>query len=112
MKVIPILKALRQLIGYAFFIYIFLSTPLGVFFLPQFFLIKKYPYCFCTWYVLDIFACHVFHNTGSKRTISGWTGQHMYKYKRYYYQSKVIDFGFGENHCINTFISEKKKGYV
>lgn len=109
---IPILKALRQLLGYLFFAYVFLDTWLGVFFIIQFPFINKNTYCFFTWYILDIFACHVFHNTGSKRTISGWTGQHMHQYKRYYYVSVVIDFGFGENHCINEYLSEKKKGYV
>jgi hypothetical protein len=109
---IPILKALRQLLGYAFFAYLLLDTPLGVFFLVQFLFIKKYPYCFYTWYVLDIFACHVFHSTGSKRTISGWTGQHMHKSRRYYYQAKVIDFGFGKDHCFNTYLSELEKGNV
>lgn len=108
----PIIKALRQLLGYVFFAYLLLDTPLGVFFLVQFFFINKYSYCFFTWYVLDIFACHVFHGTGSKRTISGWTGQHMHTHKRYYYQSRVIDFGFGKNHCIKTFLGEKAKGYL
>lgn len=62
--------------------------------------------------MLDIFACHVFHNTGSKRTISGWTGQHMHLSKRYHYQAKVIDFGFGKGHCELTFKSEQVKGQV
>ena len=108
----PIIKALRQLLGYVFFAYLLLDTPLGVFFLVQFFFINKYSYCFFTWYVLDIFACHVFHGTGSKRTISGWTGQHMHKYRRYYYQAKAIDLIFGKDHCFKTFKSEHDKGYV
>ena len=108
----PILKALRQLVGYAFFGYLILGTPLGVFFLVQFFFISKYRYCFYTWYILDIFACHVFHDTGSKRTISGWTGQRMKRYRRYHYQAKAIDFAFGKDHCIKEFERERAKGYV
>jgi hypothetical protein len=108
----PVLRALRQLLGYAFFGYLLLGTPLGVFFLVQFFFISKYPYCFSTWLVLDIFACHVFHGTGVKRTISGWTGQHMHTSRRYYYQAKVIDFAFGKDHCFKTFKSERAKGYT
>lgn len=114
---IPILKALRQLFGYCLVAYLLLNTPLGVFFLLQFLFIKKYKYAFYTWYALDVLICHICHGTGIKRTISGWTGQHMHKYKRYYYQAIVIDWllellGDGPNHSLRTFNNEKKQGFV
>lgn len=62
--------------------------------------------------MIDILACHCIHKTGFKRSISGWTGQHMDSKKRYYYQSVVIDFGFGKNHCRQEYRKEKNRGHV
>lgn len=114
---IPILKAFRQLLGYCLAAYALLNTPIGVFFLVQFPLIKRYDFCFNTWYIIDVLLCHICHGTGYQRTISGWTGQHMYKHKRYYYQACVIDFlasavGDGPNHCYRAYLREKELGYI
>ena len=111
------LLTLRQLSGYCIVAYLLLNTPLGVFFLLQFPFIFKNKYCLGTWYVIDVMICHLCHGTGWKRTISGWTGQHMLTSKRYYYQSVVIDYlldllGDGENHCMRTYRSERKQGLV
>lgn len=113
---IPILKTLRQLLGYCLIAYTLLNTPLGVFFLALFPLIGRYEYCFNIWHTIDVLICSILHGT-HKRTISGWTGQHAQKYKRYYYQAKVIDFlaelaGDGLNHCHRAYLHELKKGLV
>ena len=120
--IIPILKSIRTLFSYVLAVSFIFSPfiPCGeyigyvvaTFFLIQLPLIRQYDYCLSTWYIIDILACHCVHATGTKRTISGWTGQHMQKYKRYYYQAKVIDLIFGEGHCERELIKERNKGYV
>lgn len=107
----PILKTLRTLISYLLVAF-FLLTPFGWIFLAQLPFIGVSRYCHHTWYVIDILVCHVCHNTGPKRTISGWTGQYMNSKKRYRYQSRVIDFMFGKGHCWQEYQHEKSKGYV
>jgi hypothetical protein len=120
--IIPLLKMLKNLTGYLFVAF-FLFSPfvpyghyigylLALFFLIQLPFIRKNDYCLSTWYVIDILACHCCHGTGDKRSISGWTGQHMKNKKRYYYQAKVIDFAFGKNHCLREYQKEKAKGHV
>ncbi len=120
--IIPLLKMFKNLIGYLFVAF-FLFSPfvpygnyigylLAFFFLSQLPLIRKYDYCLSTWYLIDILACHCIHKTGHKRSISGWTGQHMKKLRRYHYQAKGIDFIFGEGHCWREYLREKAKGYV
>lgn len=119
---ITILKAIRTLFSYVIAVsFIFspfipcgeyIGYAIAAFFLIQLPLIRKYDYCLSTWYIVDILACHCVHATGAKRSISGWTGQHMHEYKRYYYQSKVIDLLFGEGHCEREFTRERTNGYV
>ena len=115
----PVLKSIRTLFSYVLAVSFVISPfiPYGQyigylvasFFLVQFPLIRKYEYCLSTWYIVDVLACHCVHGTGTKRSISGWTGQHMHSKKRYHYQAKVIDFAFGEGHCWNEFLKEKAK---
>lgn len=119
---VPIFKTVKNFIGYLFVAF-FLLAPfvpygefvgyiLAVFFLIQLPFIRHCDYCLSTWYLIDVLACHCIHKTGLYRSISGWTGQHMFDKKRYEYQAKVIDFIFGKNHCVEQYLKEKDKGYI
>lgn len=118
----PKLKVLRNLTGYTFVAFFvlapflpygeFIGYLLALFFLVQLPLIRQCDYCLSTWYIIDILACHCCHGTGSKRSISGWTGQHMNDKPRYVCQAKLIDAVFGENHCRDEYQKELAKGYV
>lgn len=120
--IIPILKSIRTLLSYVLAVSFIFSPfiPYGqyigyviaVFFLIQLPFIRKNDYCLNTWYIIDVLACHCVHRTKENRSISGWTGQHMHKFRRYYYQAKVIDLIFGEDHCEREFIKERDKGHV
>lgn len=114
---IPLLKTFRQLLGYVLITYLLLKTPLvGVFFIVQLPLVFKFDYCRFCWLMLDMTICTIIHGT-YMRTISGWTGQHMDKYKRYQYQAAVIDWllekmGDSKNHCKRAYEYELSKKYV
>lgn len=105
------LAALRQLLGYLIFGLGLLVTPFGWYYLLHFPFINKNIYSFNIWYALDVLACTVCHKT-HKRTISGWTGQHMAATKRYRIQATVIDYLFYENHCRDEYLKELRMGYV
>jgi len=119
---LPLLKMLKNLTGYIFVAFFVLSpfVPYGhyigyilaLFFLLQLPFIRKYDYCLSTWYLIDILACHCIHKTGDKRSISGWTGQHMATLPRYRYQAYLIDFALGKDHCLQEYQKEKAKGHV
>lgn len=120
--IIPILKMLKNLIGYLFAAFFLLSPfvpggdyvgyMLALFFLVQLPFIHKSDYCLSTWYLIDILACHCMHKTGQYRSISGWTGQHMATKKRYYYQAKFIDLLFGKGHCLQEYQRELVRGHA
>jgi hypothetical protein len=90
----------------------YIGYALAVFFLIQLTFMRKYDYCLSTWYIIDILACHCCHGTGAKRSISGWTGQHMKTKRRYHYQARLIDFAFGKGHCWNEYQRETGQGYT
>ena len=80
------------------------------------FFVRDGNYAFYVWYSIDVTICSIAHGTVN-RTISGWTGEHATKSKRYMYQAKLIDyfafvFGDGWSHCERAYIWEKSKGYV
>ena len=105
------LATLRQLFGYLIFGLLLLLTPLGWYFLAHLPFIWKNNYSLFIWYALDGLACTVCHKT-HKRTISGWTGQHMKAKLRYKYQARFIDMIFGKDHCLHEYQKELKYGYV
>ena len=107
----PFLRFLRNIAGYTL-VATLLISPIGWILLCILALIKRSKYCLDTWIILDKLVCHLCHRTGLNRTLSGYTGQYMYKIKRYRIQAKFIDFIFGKNHCSEEFKKERSKGYV
>ena len=105
------LRFLRNMAGYTL-VATLLISPIGWILVCMLPLLKRSQYCFNTWLILDVLVCNLCHRTGVHRTLSGYTGQHMYTVKRYYIQAKFIDFIFGKNHCSNEFKEERRKGYV
>lgn len=108
----PLIKTIRTLATYLLVAFMLFWDYYGLFFILQFPFIRVNKYCFSTWYVIDVLVCHVAHGTGSRRSISGWTGQHMSSKKRYMWQSKLIDLAFGKNHCQLEYVKERDRGYV
>lgn len=106
-----IILTIRQLLGYLIFGLLLLATPLGWYFFAHLPFIKKNSYSLYIWHAIDVLACAVCHRV-HRRTISGWTGQWMHSKKRYLYQAKVIDFLFGEGHCVLVYEYERDKGLV
>jgi len=96
--------------------YLFFGLLIGLPFIPLLFFINGKNYPFKIWYAIDVFICTIAHGT-HKRTISGWTGQHMNTHKRFHYQAKLIDWllrkcGDKRNHCFRAYHSELLQGLV
>ena len=130
------LATLRQLFGYLIIttllinpiqVYALLSTyntplylainPIAIFyFLCAIGAYSGNGYCKRQWFAIDVLAATTLHGT-FRRTISGWTGQHMESKKRYMYQAKVIDwlaikFGDTPNHCYRAYLYEKHLKFI
>lgn len=105
-------KVLRTLLGY---VLIGLPALLVFGWLLPFIDVKQKNYAFNIWYAIDVAVCAIAHNT-YKRSISGWTGQHMHTKPRYKYQAMIIDFLLkkvdGPDHCWRVYTQELSRGYV
>jgi hypothetical protein len=113
MKISPLIRAIWQLL-----VYVIVGLPMLIILLPSAPWILKNPKVELVWIWFDRLVCTVAHGTW-KRTISGWTGQHMTNKNkpRYMYQAKVIDWcaelvGDSPQHSHRAYVWEKACGYV
>lgn len=68
------LKFIKNLIGYALLVLALIVSPIGWVLLIMLLFINRNQYCLNTWLIIDKLGCHLCHNTGLHRTISGYTG--------------------------------------
>jgi hypothetical protein len=111
MKVLPVIRAIWQMLCY-----VVIGLPVLLILLPSVPWVAKNLKVKMVWIWFDRLVCTVAHFTW-KRTISGWTGQHMTNKPRYKHQADVIDWGaelLGDKplHSKRAFEWETSKGYV
>jgi len=111
MRLLPLFRACWQLLCY-----VIIGLPVLLLLCPSAPYIRTNHIVWLVWIWFDRMVCTFAHGTW-KRTISGWTGQHFIRKKRYCYQSKVIDalavlFGDDKQHCQRAYQWEQDKGFV
>ncbi|MGK0272145.1 MAG: hypothetical protein ACI88H_002811 [Cocleimonas sp.] len=111
MKVPPVIRAIWQLLCY-----VIIGLPVLIILLPSAPWVIKSSKVKTVWIWFDRLVCTIAHGTW-KRTISGWTGQHMKNKPRYKHQAKIIDWcaelvGDEPIHSMRAYIWEKSKGLV
>jgi hypothetical protein len=111
MVLFPFFRACWQLLCY-----VVLGLPVLLLLSPSAPFIRRFYVVWLVWIWFDRMVCTIAHGTW-KRTISGWTGQHLQHKKRYDYQANCIDllallFGDDKQHCQRAFQWEQEKGLV